>query len=242
MESITSPPHVIYVLIDPLTQQIRYVGRAKDLKVRIKRHFRGIGHSHVACWIRSLKRLGFKPEVMQLQIVSSLHICEAERHWIAFYRALGCPLTNIGDGGEGGMQGAKHSEETKAKIGAANRGKVVSEETRAKQRARAGSISMETRTKIGISSRNRNPESNARIGEANRRRKITEETRAKIALASQGRPQSEETRKKRSESMKGKPKSPEHREKLRLANLGKKQSRETIEKRLQTRLKNQAPF
>lgn len=237
METIPAEAlHSVYVLIDPRTQEVRYVGRAKDLKVRLKRHWRGVGRSHVATWIRALKRLGLRPQVAIVQQVPADHIAAAERYWIAHYRALGCPMTNIGDGGEGGLTGAHHSEETKAKIGAAHRGKVVSEESRRRMsEAQKRIATPERRAQIGEASRRRSPEANARIGEANRRRIVTEETRERISAAARSRsPQSEETRRKRSESLKGRRKSPEHVEKMRQANLGKRQSPETIAKRKAT--------
>ena len=234
MDSIPAQPHVIYALTDPNTHEVRYIGRAKDLTVRLKRHWRGLGRSHVAKWISALKRHGQRPGVTVLQTVSASCICNAERYWIAHYRALGCPLTNIGDGGEGGMPGAKHSEETKAKIGAAHRGKIVSAEARARMsEAQRRAMTQERRAEIGAASRNRSPEANARIGEANRGRSPSEETRAKISAASKGRPQSEEARRKRSEALKGRKKSPEHIEKLRQARIGRPQSPEQVEKRIQ---------
>jgi hypothetical protein len=81
------------------------------------------------------------------------------------------------------------SPETRAKIGAANRGR------------RHGPVSAETREKIAASKRGRklSAEQKAKLVAANRSRTLTEETRAKMRAAKLGRkrgPPSDETKAK----------------------------------------------
>jgi hypothetical protein len=115
----------IYGLIDPQTKELRYIGQTKiGMKRVLSEH-----SAHCRSWIRKLKRAGLKPEVIILERPEDLN--QAERNWIAFGRALGCPLTNIADGGEGnclkgpanGFYGKKHDEETRKRMSAAKKGR-----------------------------------------------------------------------------------------------------------------------
>jgi len=99
---------------------------------------------------------------------------------------------------KGGSRGA-HSEETKAKISAANRGRVRSEESRAKMAASRKGKPAWNRGKPGTM-----------IG-----RYHSEETKAKISAACRGRirlPCTEETKAKMSTAKKGKPGKPRTKE------------------------------
>jgi NUMOD3 motif len=138
---------------------------------------------------------------------------------IARWRAVGAPLTNITDGGEG-VTGHKHSEATRAKLSVARKGKIM------------GPHSEETRRKIGLSHIGKctgpHPEHSARL----KGRKHTAEHCAAISAGLTGREVSPETRAKLSVSNTGQERSPETCEKLRISHLGKKQSPELIEKRI----------
>jgi hypothetical protein len=60
-----------------------------------------------------------KPEVVVLQKFDDAAILyEAEHFWIAYFRAMGCPLTNGTDGGPG-AQGYRHTPDSKRRIGRA---------------------------------------------------------------------------------------------------------------------------
>lgn len=130
----------IYALVDPRNpMEYRYVGKTK--KVKLKRLY-----EHIACanrggktyrdnWIRSLLREGVRPEQVLLEVTFTDGAVE-EIGAIARCRAEGHPLTNTTIGGEGcaGMSQElrdrrvasrawyKHSDEVKAKIGAAKEG------------------------------------------------------------------------------------------------------------------------
>lgn len=139
---------------------------------------------------------------------------------IAHWRALGAPLTNITEGGEG-VCGLKHSAETRAKIKAAIAGKPrppCSEQTKKKLR-----IAHKGRGK-GVP----NPAHSERL----KGRKLSDEHRAAISASRMGRQFSAETRAKISESNRGQRRSEETCERLRVSHLGKKQSPELIEKRI----------
>lgn len=131
---------VIYSLKDPLTSEVRYVGKADNLKKRVQNHYCPSNLSekkHCSRWLAKLVRSGMKPEVIVLENLQDEDDWEeAERWWIAKYRGEGASLTNITDGGEGGATygrlGKKNSEEHKRKISEARKGVPQSPETYAK--------------------------------------------------------------------------------------------------------------
>lgn len=113
---------MIYVLVDPRDHEIRYVGKTKFTNLIAKRDdhvYKALYAAKVNMprytWIRKLRRLGLTPDIVKVQDVDNQHINDAERYWITYFRDLGCALTNATPGGDG-FVGARHTEETKAKI------------------------------------------------------------------------------------------------------------------------------
>jgi len=94
----------IYVLSDPITGEIRYVGVTRqELRARLTEHvkesnFKRTSHRHK--WIYSLTRKGLRPTISQIEIVEESMRNEREKYWIA---ELGktCNLVNATEGGEG---------------------------------------------------------------------------------------------------------------------------------------------
>ncbi|MGI0058124.1 MAG: NUMOD3 domain-containing DNA-binding protein [Nitrosotalea sp.] len=70
------------------------------------------------------------------EYTSAQELSEAEIHAIAYFKSIGCDLTNGTDGGDGGapMTGKTHSEEAKMKISLSQ--KNVSEEFKNKRAKR----------------------------------------------------------------------------------------------------------
>lgn len=124
----------IYALSDPRTHEVRYVGQTRlTVERRAARHVdvsRLGGDAYLARWLRQLDRAGYRPLVALVQAVDDVHADDAETYWISYFRASGCPLTNVSSGGSG--RRAAHSEETRRKIGDGNRGKVRTAEARAR--------------------------------------------------------------------------------------------------------------
>ncbi len=134
----------IYLLLDPNTKAIRYVGKTKTLNKRYNGHlcegrkFRR--NTHRTAWIRSLLNKGLKP-VMQLLDWEENDGADAEIYWIKHFKDAGCDLVNDTIGGEAPMLGKKHSEATRLKMSnssarkgkpALNKGVPHSEETKNK--------------------------------------------------------------------------------------------------------------
>ena len=143
------------------------------------------------------------------------------------------------NGLDGAPPGHKHTDETKAKISAANKGKQNSlgykhsTETRAKQSEskKGRKRSDETKSKMSASMKGKKhtDETRAKISAANKGRKRSDETRAKISAANKGRDVSDGTKAKMSAAnkgrpspMKGKKRSDETKAKMSAAQKGKK--------------------
>lgn len=124
----------VYGLIDPRDQTIFYVGLTRRGAVEpggyVRYAHRGSTTQKVRRYLRRLFKLGVKAEWTVLEECLETHLADAERFWIASLRAAGAILMNVKDGGEGGGIGQRHSAETRAKIGAKSRLKVISPEAR----------------------------------------------------------------------------------------------------------------
>lgn len=87
----------VYALGDPRTDQIRYIGSAKDVYKRYAQH---LNNPHVNdiknTWIDDLKKANISPTLTILESdISETAIFEREKYWIQYYFAQGAPLTNI---------------------------------------------------------------------------------------------------------------------------------------------------
>ncbi len=140
----------IYALIDPVTDEIRYVGKSIRPMQRLQNHCNEKARTWRTNWIQSLIAAGRRPEVRVLEILDRDDDWKAaEIHWIASLRDRGARLTNCTSGGDGVpnlppeirarisavWRGRKHTPETIAKLGSGMRGKYHSDEHRAKMRA-----------------------------------------------------------------------------------------------------------
>lgn len=135
--------HLIYVLRDPDTSEVRYVGRSSLWMGRPRYHIAHaakrspdgswVSELYVHRWIRMLLEVGKEPSIDVIEELNRTddvndRLNEAERRWIAKLREEGCQLTNMTDGGMG-MLGYRHTEKAKIAIGAAALGREFSEES-----------------------------------------------------------------------------------------------------------------
>ncbi len=115
----------IYILSDPRTDEIRYVGKTtRVLARRLREHLQAAGlkkHTHKTHWLLQLKELGLKPLIEEVEVTAVAD--EAEMFWIEQFRALGFKLVNSTVGGEGRRCGSKLPAETRAKMSAIHMGK-----------------------------------------------------------------------------------------------------------------------
>lgn len=214
----------IYVLIDPFTDLIRYVGKATKPEVRFRRHIKDARdgkRDHKSNWISSVLSRNRKP------VLAIIETCGAdwkkrETYWIAKLRVDGFDLTNSKSGGDG----FEPCEETRKKMSAAkkgkpphNKGKSTSLEAKAKQSASAKARffrmtpdEKQQYIKPALANPPKNlkgwhhtDEAKAKIsaaGMGNKHtlgHKATEETKKRLSQAKKGHAVSDETRKKISE-------------------------------------------
>lgn len=122
----------IYVLIDPRTNEVRYIGKANRVDERYKAHLnRARKHqTYKKNWIESLRKEGLKPIVEVVDVVPIDEWQFWEIYWISQMKQWGFKLVNYTNGGDGcsfanqtsfkkghkSWLGKSHSEETKNKI------------------------------------------------------------------------------------------------------------------------------
>lgn len=131
--------YYIYVLIDPRTCQVRYVGQTVNPIGRHKEHScKQKGTNYREKWLNRLRYLNLSPIMILIEECINSNWAEREKYWIKWYREDGCDLVNATDGGEG-TKGLIFTEEHKHKISESHKGennpnfgKSPSEETRRK--------------------------------------------------------------------------------------------------------------
>lgn len=121
---------LVYMLLDPDTGSVRYVGRSSSALRRPFNHFRckRVREKRDAChaWVRAVLRRGKEPVVQVLQAVSKQSLLdECERFWIRHFQLLGEPLLNswLVDPETLTLvrRGWRHSKLTRRKIASAKR-------------------------------------------------------------------------------------------------------------------------
>jgi hypothetical protein len=126
---------IIYGLMDPFSQQLRYVGKSVSGLARPKAHWNPSSlkeRTKKAAWVKSVLAKQGIPEIVVLdEADSAFDLIPLEMFWIRYFRSIGEKLTNMTDGGDG-CTGRQHSEETKQQIGKSQIGKVIPPEHRRK--------------------------------------------------------------------------------------------------------------
>ena len=199
----------VYILSDPITGTVFYVGKGNHGRCRLADHVRQArrliegkkltdNNPIKAGIIKRILEAGLMPD-FKIVFESELEV-EAHNHEIALISAYGrknnetgC-LANMTDGGEG-IVGWKMTDETRARKAAASKGRRHSDETKEKMRQAAIGRKHSTLTREKISS--------VQIG-----RKATEDTKAKMSAQRKGRKLSEEARSNMSEAAKKREKKP----------------------------------
>lgn len=116
-----SKPTHIYGLVDPITQQLRYIGKTvlkpeRRLATHVWRAQTQPERRHSMAWIASLVRSGSLPEVITIEVVpAGSDWVEAEQFWIAYFRSIGADLCNHTSGGES-VPGLIRSKESITKM------------------------------------------------------------------------------------------------------------------------------
>jgi hypothetical protein len=157
---------LIYGLLDPRTNEIRYIGKSTYGLERPKKHQRHsiLKRDHKSNWLRQLFDAGLTCEIVVLEELSDAHdINEREISWIAYAKTLGWRLTNLTAGGDG-ASGLVVTVEHRKKISDATRGKQVSQESR-------------TRISAGLKGRAKSAAHKEALSRAHKGQVISESTR-----------------------------------------------------------------
>ena len=93
----------IYTLEHPITEEIRYVGKTRNPKMRFHNHCNKLHNekSHKRHWINKLKKEGLKPKMKILDEVLESEWKFWERFWINQLKQWNFNLVNHTSGGEG---------------------------------------------------------------------------------------------------------------------------------------------
>lgn len=93
--------HKIYGLLDPYTNELRYVGQTIScLKQRLRAHISEKKNYRKTSWIKSLKSISKRPIIFLIDECSTLEECNTlEIFWIGYFKSIGCKLTNMYEGG-----------------------------------------------------------------------------------------------------------------------------------------------
>jgi hypothetical protein len=171
----------IYVLIDPISNEIRYVGQTRaKLDNRLTHHLKDKTKTHKTCWLKSLTKIDKVPIIQSLksfETISDEELNKEEIYWISFCKDLGLDLTNSTDGGRG-TSGHKMSTESRNRI----------------------SLSVKSRPFKHRRKVVRSEEWCRKISEARKGCKISDEQRKQISQTLTGKKLSEETCRKISEA------------------------------------------
>lgn len=218
-------PDYIYVLKDPRTNKIRYVGETLNPTKRQREHKTTKGHrGHNFNWINSLEKQNLYPilEIVE-KCPNKTEGLIREKYWQDKLKLEGCNLTNnipcglpnptygiplkeetkqkisktlMGHSSTIGFTGRKHSRETKLKMSEKRIGKPRPVEVKIKiSKTKTGDPRCITRGNLG----HHMPDSaKKKISEANKNKIITKESRLKMSLSQTGRKHSEETKLKMS--------------------------------------------
>lgn len=92
----------IYKLIDPRTNEIRYIGKTISLlqrRLRCHIHTAKNGNNHKDNWIKNILNDNLRPIIELVEMVPEKDWEEREKYWIAYYNSIGVNLTNATDGG-----------------------------------------------------------------------------------------------------------------------------------------------
>jgi group I intron endonuclease len=108
----------IYCLIDPITNEIRYIGKTKNsLTKRLYEHLtkRNLKpNTHKNNWIKQLLSNKLKPIISLIELTDDKNWIEREIYHIKTLKEKGIKLTNTTEGGDGAL-GTKQTIESKEK-------------------------------------------------------------------------------------------------------------------------------
>lgn len=137
----------IYTLSDPITGEIRYVGKTVSmLNERLSSHIYNTKRNNTrnTAWIKSLLKNGNKPVIELIETISDENWQFWEQHYISLFRSYGFNLNNHTLGGDLDNTGKKWSPELREKH-------RLSRLNNPNYKWKKGPMSQETKDKISLS-------------------------------------------------------------------------------------------
>lgn len=185
---------LIYGLVDPRTDEIRYIGKSCNGLTRPKAH--GLPSclkkdcGHKGNWIRQLQSEGLEYRIAILEeSTRAIDLADLESYWIAQGKGIRWRLTNLTAGGEG-IPGFKHTPKSIALM-------------KLKAKGRTPSIKARTAASLALKGRARDRDAVEKTASALRGRERPRDVVERIAAKNRGRvapnrgiPHSPETREK----------------------------------------------
>lgn len=116
----------IYILSDPITNEIRYVGKTINIERRLNQHVAESvkAKNHKASWIKSLIKKGVVPKIEIIDEIKDENWEWLEIYWISQFKAWGFDLVNSTTGGGKSV----FNENAKLNMSLGQRGKKRSKE------------------------------------------------------------------------------------------------------------------
>lgn len=115
----------IYGIVNPKTDQVRYIGVTKNsLNRRLYEHRIDFIRTKKTCWIQSMVKNNITPKIILLEDNLCKHEAfKKEIEYILLYKSFGANLVNLTLGGEcpPNMKGIPRTDETKQKISKSNK-------------------------------------------------------------------------------------------------------------------------
>jgi len=113
--------HYIYTLSDPISKEIRYVGKSNNPEKRLRRHLSDYclfeSWTSKNKWLLYLKNNNLFPLLGVIDEGDDESIDNLEIKWISHFKNAGFNLTNMTNGGDGfNWTGKKHSKESLEKL------------------------------------------------------------------------------------------------------------------------------
>lgn len=100
---ICNMKHYIYTLSNPITNEVRYIGKTNNISKRYSAHIKDNSKSYKSSWIKSLLNNNVLPIIEILEEFDNEIDCyESEKYWIEQFINWGFRLTNLQIGGIGG--------------------------------------------------------------------------------------------------------------------------------------------
>lgn len=218
----------IYGLVDPRTDEVRYIGKTVNLEERLRVHLTQSRkqknyNPHKERWIRQLLKRGLEPRIEVIRECETSNWGEVEDQCLKEFKSRGARLTNINKGGKGGsIKGRRLKDEVRRKISKTLKGQP------SHRKGKTGIYSKETLERMSKSQvgRKHSEEAKRKISESNRgvsRGKGVPKSKehvAKVAAANRGRKHSQEMRDALSKIAKSRPNLVEHMKAMRRKSSG----------------------